>query len=199
NSNDTLAAEFMMMVKEHIIETYGEVRYTIGAGCSGGSILQYNIAAAYPGLLNGIQPNCTFPDTLTTAIEVVDCGLLTGRYYTVAPGNLLSTAKRTAINGHANANQCAAWVGSFLGFGNPQTAANCGSGWPASVTYHPTARTNGVRCDTFDHDVSMLGTFVDTDLNTKVVSPLDNVGVQYGLKALASGVITAEDFTLLNE
>ena len=199
NSNDTLAAEFLMMVKERIAEHYGEIRYTIGTGCSGGSILQYNIAAAYPGLLNGIQPNCTFPDTLTTAIEVVDCGLLGGRYYTVAPGNALSSAKRSAINGHANANQCLAWVSSFLNFGNPTLAANCGSGFPTSVTYDPVARPDGVRCTTFDHDASMLGTFVDTDGNTKAQSPLDNVGVQYGLKALAAGVISAEEFVQLNE
>ena len=199
NSNDTLAAEFVMMVKEHIAETYGEIRYTIGTGCSGGSILQYNIAAAYPGILNGIQPNCTFPDTLTTAMEVVDCGLLGGRYYTVAPGNALTTAKRAAINGHINANQCLAWVGSFLNFGNPTLAGNCGSGFPTSVTYDPVLRPDGVRCTTFDHDASMLGTFVDTDGNTKAQSPLDNVGVQYGLQALAAGVITAEDFVQLNE
>src|SRR4029077_10502530 len=104
NANDQLAAETVAMLKEQITETYGEIRYTMGAGCSGGSILQYNIAAAYPGLLQGIQPNCTFPDTLTTAIEVVDCGLRGGRYYTVAPGSALTTPKRTAINGHANAN-----------------------------------------------------------------------------------------------
>src|SRR5262249_47392144 len=119
NLNDTLAAEFIMMVKEQIIENYGEIRYTIGAGCSGGSILQYNISTAYPGILQGIHPNCTFPDTVTTAIEVVDCGLLSGRYYTTPPGNALTTAKRIAINGHLNANDCPAWVASFLPFGNP--------------------------------------------------------------------------------
>jgi cysteine-rich repeat protein len=198
NSNDTLAGEFLMMVKEEITETYGEIRYTIGTGCSGGSILQYNIAAAYPGLLDGIQPNCTFPDTLTTAIEVTDCGLLQ-RYYGVAPGNALTTAKRTAINGHANNNQCLAWASSFLPFGNPTTASNCGSGFPTAITYDPALRPDGVRCTSFDHDASMLGTYVDTDGNRKAKSPLDNVGVQYGLKALAAGTITAEEFTLLNE
>src|SRR5262249_22743866 len=58
---------------------------------------------------------------------------------------------------------------------------------------------DGVRCTTFDHDASMLGTFVDTDGNTKAQSPLDNVGVQYGLKALAAGTITPEEFVQLNE
>lgn len=199
NSNDTLAAEMLMMLKEQIIETYGEIRYTIGMGCSGGSILQYNIAAAYPGLLQGIQPNCTFPDTMTTAIEVTDCGLLTGRYYSTANGSALSTAQRAAIDGHPSPNFCIAWVLSFLNFGNPSIASNCGSGWPSALTYDAVVRPQGVRCTTFDHDASMLGTFVDTDGNTKANSPFDNVGVQYGLKALQNGLISAEQFVQLNE
>ena len=75
-----------MMVKERVAETYGPIRYTMGAGCSGGSIMQLNIAAAYPGLLDGIQPNCTYPDTFTTAIEVMECGLLGARYYATRTG-----------------------------------------------------------------------------------------------------------------
>ena len=38
NANHVLAAESVMMVKEHIAEQYGPIRYTIGNGCSGGSI-----------------------------------------------------------------------------------------------------------------------------------------------------------------
>src|SRR5262249_21454604 len=110
-----------------------------------------------------------------------------------------TTAKRAAINGHINANQCLAWVSSFLNFGNPTLASNCGSGFPTSVTYDPVLRPDGVRCTTFDHDASMLGTFVDTDGNTKAQSPLDNVGVQYGLQAVASGSISPEQFVQLNE
>ena len=49
NANDVVSAEALMMLKEHIAETYGSIRYTIGAGCSGGSIQQYLIAADYPG------------------------------------------------------------------------------------------------------------------------------------------------------
>jgi hypothetical protein len=45
----------------------------------------------------------------------------------------------------------------------------------------------------------MLGTFIDTDGNTKANQAGDNVGVQYGLKALQAGTITAEDFVKLNQ
>jgi hypothetical protein len=35
DANDVVSAEAMMMLKEHIAETYGSIRYTIGVGCSG--------------------------------------------------------------------------------------------------------------------------------------------------------------------
>jgi hypothetical protein len=40
NCNVTSEAESLMMAKEHLVETYGDLRYTIGSGCSGGSIAQ---------------------------------------------------------------------------------------------------------------------------------------------------------------
>ena len=79
DANDVVSAEALMMLKEHVVESYGPIRYTIGAGCSGGSIQQHQIAANYPGLLDGIQPNCSFQDSWTTANEVGDCHLL--RHY----------------------------------------------------------------------------------------------------------------------
>jgi hypothetical protein len=45
-----------MMVKEHFIDLYGPVAYTIGWGASGGAIQQYDVADAYPGILDGIIP-----------------------------------------------------------------------------------------------------------------------------------------------
>ena len=50
NCNDLLASETMMMVKERFIEAYGQPRFTIGWGCSGGvavaNILPTRIGAA---------------------------------------------------------------------------------------------------------------------------------------------------------
>ena len=76
NSNHAVAAETVMMGKEHIIERYGEINYTIGTGCSGGSIMQLQLASRYPGLLDGIQPSCTYPDSYSTGMEVGDCVML---------------------------------------------------------------------------------------------------------------------------
>jgi Tannase-like family of unknown function (DUF6351) len=199
NSNDTLAAETVMMVKERIIENYGPIRYTIGDGCSGGSIMQQSIASAYPGLLDGIQPQCSFPDTFTTFIEIADCGELQANYYTTPNGLTLTTAQRSAINGHKNTGFCAAWISSFLPAGDPTRAANCGSGFPAALVYNKTTNPHGIRCEGTDHDVAIIGTFVDSDGITKASPSNDNIGITYGLKALRDGVISSEDFVRLNE
>ena len=50
------------MVKEHFVETYGEPRFTIGRGCSGGTYQGHQIADNYPGLLDGVVSGCSFPD-----------------------------------------------------------------------------------------------------------------------------------------
>ncbi len=52
NCSPIISAEAAMMVKEHFIETYGQVQHTIGWGGSGGAIQQYDIADAYPGILD---------------------------------------------------------------------------------------------------------------------------------------------------
>src|SRR5882672_7052184 len=49
NSNRALVAETTMMMKEHIVDAYGEVRFVMGNGCSGGSIQQNTVASIYPG------------------------------------------------------------------------------------------------------------------------------------------------------
>jgi len=48
-------------------DTYGEIKYTVGNGCSGGSIQQNTAASIFPGLLDGIQPSCDYPDSITPA------------------------------------------------------------------------------------------------------------------------------------
>jgi hypothetical protein len=99
NANTCSRPESVMMVKEHITEQYGRIRYTIGNGCSGGSIQQHTIASAYPGLLDGIQPNCSYMDQANIEMEIKDCGLLAGNYFVSGAGAALSAEKRSAIGG----------------------------------------------------------------------------------------------------
>ena len=197
NANHILAAESLMMVKEHIVEQYGPIRYTIGNGCSGGSIQQHTIAGSFPGLIDGIQPNCSYMDQANIEMEIKDCGLLAGNYFTTV-GAGLSAEKRAAIGGQANPGFCTVWVGSFVPAYNPTLPANCG-GLPATLIYDPVTRPQGLRCDLLDHEGVRLGTFVDKDGVRKANDPFDNVGVQYGLKALQQGQISVEEFLALNE
>ena len=194
NANDTLAAETVMMVKERVAETYGPIRYTMGAGCSGGSIMQLNIAAAYPGLLDGIQPNCTYPDTFTTAIEVMECGLLGARYYVTRTGR--------PSDWHSGTHRRPRGPGLlrrlerlFLPSFNPANSGNCGSGWPAALTFDKLLAAAGDPLHRLGPRRGDVGKTTGADGIARGNSPLDNVGVQYGLQALQTGVINAEEFT----
>lgn len=76
NCNIALQAESLIMAKEYLIEHYGTLRYTIGAGCSGGSLAIQWIANAYPGIYQGILPTCSFPDAWSIATQFADYHLL---------------------------------------------------------------------------------------------------------------------------
>jgi hypothetical protein len=197
NNNELTAAETLMMVKEHIIETYGEIRYTMADGGSGGSMMQTVPSSIMPGLLQGLQLGISYPDAVTTWIETLDCGLL-GRFYSTPRGSAFDDGARAAINGHPT-TYCNTWINSFLNPQDPVRAGNCGAGFPASIVYDPVLRPKGVRCSIHDIQVAQWGTFVDTDGNVKTKLPYDNVGVQYGLKGLQDGAISVEQFVQLNE
>lgn len=198
NNNEYLAAEQMMMVKEHIIESYGEIRYTMSDGGSGGSMMQTVIASVMPGLLQGIQTGKSFPDAVSTWMETRECGML-GKYYTTPAGTTLTGDQKTAIEGKPG-TYCPTWAG-ISAAQTPSVANTCGVGFgfPASIVYDAVLRPNGVRCSFHDVLVNIFGTALDTDHNVKPRLPYDNVGVQYGLAALKSGAITAEQFVQLNE
>jgi hypothetical protein len=203
DANENVSAEAVTMLKEHVVETYGEIRYTIGAGCSGGSIQQYSIAEEYPGLLDGILPNCSYPDLWTTSTEVTDCGLLV-RYFAGTPG--WTPAQQAAVAGTKDASVCQFWNASFVPTGIPTRAQNCGFAVTDPRVYQPATNPGGVRCDIVDYQQAIWG------LRSRRVwtvperaaghgfgrSPLDNVGVQYGLGALRAGVITPAQFADLN-
>jgi len=198
NNNEFLATENIMMVKEHLIDTYGEVRYTMSDGGSGGSMMQTVPASVMPGLLDGLQTGISYPDAVTTWIETRECGMLTNFYATPA-GATLSTAARTAVNGHPTANHCGTWTASFINPQDPSRAGNCGAGFPVGMVYDANLRPTGVRCSIHDVMTPVIGTITDTDRNVKPNLPYDNAGVQYGLKALQAGALTAEQFVALNE
>jgi len=227
NSNRVLVSETVMMMKEHIVDTYGEILYTMGNGCSGGSIQQNTTASIFPGLLDGIQPSCDFPDSITTGLEVTDCVLLVN-FYAGPEWTALMTAsgltqaqinaKKTAINGHLDHLGCQSWNNSF-GFNNkpgnyvPILVVNQTTGalaplgaprnnclLPAALVYDPVTNPTGTRCGDADLATAVWGkTTGIAPGSRRALKTGDNVGIQYGLKALLGGVITPEEFVTLNE
>ena len=187
NSNRVLNAETLMMMKEHIVDTYGEIKYTLGNGCSGGSIQQNTAASIYPGLLDGIQPACDYPDSITTGMEVGDCVLLVDFYASAAWQTLMAqegmtqaqiNAKKAAINGHLDQTGCQGWYNTFgnnnrpgnyvpkfvldnaSGFVGviPGTPPRNNCGLPLSMVYDPVSNPDGTRCGDPDLATAVWGT-----------------------------------------
>jgi hypothetical protein len=190
--NDVLSAETALMVKEHVAETIGEPRFTIGAGASGGAIQQLMIAQNYPGILDALSPVIPFPDALSIAPGVTDCGLL--EHYFAGPGATLTSAQRAAVTGYLTDASCKLWVSSFLNTINPR-GSSCDARIPPSQIYS-TSNPTGIRCTLQDYNRNLVGIDKSTGFANR---PLDNVGVQYGLVALQHHVITVDQFLDLNE
>lgn len=191
NCSPIISAEAAMMVKEHFAETYGPIRHTIGWGGSGGAIQQYEIADAYPGILDGIVPGVSYPDPTTVMGPVTDCGLLNA--YFAGAGASFTPEQRRAVSGYVDHNTCLSWGLTFL---NRSTATgSCNPAIPPSAIWHPRTNPRGVRCSAAEQWVNQLGRDPRTGF---VRASLDNTGIQYGLAALANGQITPSQFAALN-
>jgi len=204
NCNLVVQAEALMMLKERFIENYGPIRYTIGTGCSGGSIYQQQVANAYPGIFDGIIPACSFPDTWSTMIEVMDCRLLLDYWSQPthwASGVAWSELAQASVAGHESTAVCQSWVNVY-GFDsalNPRPdprlrdTQSCKLG--AGQGYDPVTNPRGTRCALADYMASVLG---HRAVDGHARRPLDNIGIQYGFGALRTGVIGMAQFIDLN-
>ena len=101
NSNSVVSAEAVMMLKEHIAETLGPIRYTLGRGASGGARGAQLIANTYPGLLDGILVYGSFPD-IWGRPEDHDCGLLLRYFKSTSPAMWEDVTQRNAVMDNAN-------------------------------------------------------------------------------------------------
>jgi hypothetical protein len=158
-------------------------------------------------------------------MEVTDCVLLVNFYagpdWTALMAGLSQAqinAKKTAINGHLDQSGCHGWNNSF-GFNNKpgnyartvvinnttgalatlvESRNNCLL--PAALVYDPVTNPNGTRCGDPDLATAVWGkTAGIPPSSTRARQTGDNVGIQYGLKALFAGAITPEEFVTLNE
>lgn len=201
--NTVISAEAATMLTERIGEQYGAIRYTIGQGCSGGSIGQHMVANAYPGLIDGILPNCSYEDNWSTGAEVVDCHLLLNYFRETSPHLWPVVRQQAEVTGHASISTCYAWEALFANRSDPDSGCSV----PVEQRYDAATNPGGARCTLQDYYVSLLGRRAPSQWSEPeqrigmgfAKLPYDNVGVQYGLEALQSGLITAEQFVDLNE
>lgn len=218
NLNHVTAAETVMMVKEKVVERFGEIRYTVGRGGSGGAVQQHVITNAYPGLLDGIIPAASYADLLSAVNnEMVDCSLLERVYNQTSPHLWAVEHQRAAVNGMPSVSRCMAWV---EGIGLDRylvdpvlgcTMENFDLGHIAynepEWVYDPVENPEGTRCTMQDNQRAMYGARspdVWGEIEQQIgrgfaPSPIDNVGVQYGVRAVESGLITVEQFVDVNE
>ncbi len=206
NCNIAVQAESLMMGKERFIEQYGPLRYTIGTGCSGGSIVQFTLANAYPGIYQGILAMCSYPDVMGAAAQFTDYHLL--RIYFEDPSRwgpiLWSPTQFADVEGHiSHVNAVAADEGLYKAALNP---ANPCSGVSDEERFDQDSNPGGVRCDVLSYVKNLLGprppevwTEMEQNLGHGFTGlPVSTVGIQYGLNALRSGLITPIHFVELN-
>jgi hypothetical protein len=205
NCNIAIQAESIIMAKQHLIESYGTLRYTIGTGCSGGSLAQQWIANAYPGVYQGILPTCSFPDAWTSATQVADYHLLLNYF------NNPSTSGRVqwAIGEQGAVEYDPLTVNAVLSnnaFFSAIVPTNpCGGIGPQQI-YNPQTNLAGTRCSIADFAMNIFAPRVQSTWTTNEQQlghgfagiPIDNIGVQYGLAALQNQQITLAQFLDVN-
>ena len=205
--NLVLGAETAIMTKERFIEGYGVPLYTVGVGGSGGAIQQYVYAQRHPGvIIDAAIPQYSYPDMVTQTIHVGECELLE-HFMDVTDGANPKWAvwpNRTWIEGmNASATRPNPYRGGLPG------NSECVNGWRGltPLALNPLYGTAGAGSEFYDPAVlaavkwthwddlrNVYG--VEADGYAKV--PWDNVGVQYGLKALKDGNIDPAEFLKLN-
>jgi Tannase-like family of unknown function (DUF6351) len=203
NCNDLLSSETILMVKERFIESYGVPLFTIGTGGSGGAYQSNQTGDNYPGTFDGIVTTSSFPDVTTGMIPMASSRLL-DIYFNVTRPGMYTVDEQKAISGYLSvpgminhmSKVRAPRMDPRVEF-PPEILAGVGP----EFRYDPVTNPYGARGDVYDHTVNVYGHIRNTPFHGDArfaQRPLDNVGVQYGLKALNDGVISVEQFLDLN-
>ena len=208
--NLVLGGETAMMVKSRFVTEYGDPVYTVGLGGSGGGIQQYVYGQNHKGLLDGAIPQYSYPDMVTQTIHVGDCELIerwmdqkvladpTSKWRQWTNRSLIEglSASDTVANPYAQLTPWLATPGSsecINGWrGLSPLALNPKFGTAPGITPEQQA---AVEWTHWNDAVNVYGRDPDTGYAR---STWDNIGVQYGLKALVDGDITPAEFLDLN-
>lgn len=210
NCNDLLASETHIMVKEKFIEGYGVPEFTIGFGASGGSYQAHQTAGNYPGVFDGIIVSSSFPDVITsTTFTSVDARLLHRFFDQSDPFTDLvdfNEEQQLAVSGFgvfssiSNLSRSASRVDPFYREGEDREYAGGETSIAALASQRATPEeADGLRMTLYDHGLNIYRQDPsDISAGAIIMRPLDNVGVQYGLRALNNGIISPQQFVELN-
>ena len=195
NCNLLTQAESLVMTKEHAIDHYGTLRWTIGSGCSGGSLVQQQVANAYPGVYQGITPQCSFTDAWSSAMQYEEYYF--GLQFLEDPSRwglgvrLRPGRRRRRSSTTRTSRNPITFTTVIPNSGDPSRSC---PGVPREKVYDAKTNPNGVRCTLQDYMVNAFG----RDEHGFARRGFDNVGIQYGLKGLRDGLISPAQFVDLN-
>jgi hypothetical protein len=196
NCNIATQAESLIMTKERVIEELGPLQWTIGSGCSGGSLVQQQVANAYPGLYQAISPQCSFTDAWSSAMQYVNYQLLRGYFENPgkwAPGVVWTPTAISAVEGHPDPANAVTFTTVIPSSGDPSRSC---PGVPADQVYDPKTNPKGLRCTFQDYMRNVFGPRKSDGLTGR---PVGNVGFQYGLKGLLAATLSVDQFLDVND
>lgn len=212
--NLQVGGETALMVKEHFIKRFGEPRYTVGLGGSGGAIQQYIYQQNHPGLLDGGIAQYSYPDMVSQIIHVGDCELLEHYMDVTDKDNprWRETGNRSQLIGFNATDDVPdplAPIKQQLGYGAAPGSTECTAAWRGLTPLAMNPQYGGVPDQDLMHPPGLMDDVVWThfddlrqitgvDDNGWARIPWDNTGVQYGLVALREGELTPEEFLHLN-
>jgi hypothetical protein len=206
-NDDLVSAESMMMIKERFIEQYGVPRFTIGSGTSGAAIQQHLISQNYPGLLDALTLGISYPDVVSL-VDIIDCHILRNYFDSIAEPAAWPGERRSKVDGYAVATNgpnagttvCqTGWAGraeALQDADGSHPTVGFDAAVPLNLRYDPVNNPTGARGTLWDANVLSIGIDPATGFARSLY---DNVGVQYGFKAVNRGDITVAEFLDLNE
>ena len=207
--NLTLAAETALMLKAHFRVLYGKPDYTVGVGGSGGAVQQYIFSQNFPGLIDAAIPQQSYSDMVTQTTYALDCQLL--EYYFDVSAR---TNPRWSIWSQRSLVEGLVASDSFINTWTKRPGSSeCAEAWRTTTTSmlnplwaHP-LYFQALTAYQFPPEViasikwtywNDLRNIYGVDDNGYAPITWDNVGVQYGLRALVAGDLSKEEFLDLN-
>lgn len=211
-----LAEDTALRVKRQFSSLYGKPNYTIGIGGSGGAIQQYLIGQNGSDLLDGALALYAYPDMLSQTLYALDCELL--EYYfdvNAESSRWRHWEQRRLVEGlnskdHPADDKSYIYEAAMVAQGLlprwPTGSSECVRGWRGltplvnNPTYvHFMSRFSPqLQASTRWSHWDSLAYIYGSRPNGYAFRTWDNVGVQYGLRALRHGQISIREFLHMN-